>query len=150
VQITRNQKEEINVIIHTARPGAVLGQGGDNIKKLTLETQKATRDRKLKITLSVKEISKPDANAKLIAENIAIQLENRGSFRRAQKMVIRSALKSGAIGIKTQVSGRLNGADMARSEGYTKGIMSLHTLRQNVDYATATARTTYGAIGIKV
>jgi small subunit ribosomal protein S3 len=86
----------------------------------------------------------------LIAENIAIQLENRGSFRRAQKMVIRSALKSGAIGIKTQVSGRLNGADMARSEGYTKGIMSLHTLRQNVDYATATARTTYGAIGIKV
>jgi len=95
-------------------------------------------------------IEKPELNARLVAEEIAIKLENRGSFRAAQKFAIRSALRAGAKGIKTQVSGRLNGADMARAEGYTEGEMKLHTLRQNVDYAQATGRTTYGAIGVKV
>lgn len=95
-------------------------------------------------------IEQPALNARLLAEDIAIKLENRGSFRLAQKAAIREALKAGAVGIKTKVSGRLNGVDMARAEGYSEGEMKLHTLRQNVDYATATARTTYGAIGVKV
>lgn len=95
-------------------------------------------------------IDQPALNARLLAEDIAIKLENRSSFRLAQKAAIREALKAGAMGIKTRVSGRLNGVDMARSEGYSEGEMKLHTLRQNVDYATAIAQTTYGSIGVKV
>ena len=136
--------------IHTAKPGAVLGQEGDNVKKLVKDIQKFTRNRKLDLTIEVVAIEKPALSAKLLAEEIAIKLENRGSFRNAQKQAIRDAMKAGAVGIKTKVSGRLNGVDMARSEGYSEGEMKLHTLRQNVDYATATARTTYGAIGVKV
>ena len=136
--------------IHTAKPGAVLGQEGANVKKLVKDIQKFTRNRKLDLTIEVVAIEKPALSAKLLAEEIAIKLENRGSFRNAQKQAIRDAMKAGAVGIKTKVSGRLNGVDMARSEGYSEGEMKLHTLRQNVDYATATARTTYGAIGVKV
>lgn len=150
VEIRRNQNNKVTVFIHTAKPGVVLGQEGSNIKTLEKNIQKFVRNKNLNLNIEVITIDKPSLNAKLLAEDIAIKLENRGSFRNAQKQVIRDAMKAGALGIKTKVSGRLNGVDMARSEGYSKGEMKLHTLRQNVDYATATARTTYGAIGVKV
>ncbi len=150
LNIKRFQDGKAILYIHTAKPGAVLGQEGSNVKKLIKDIQKFTRNRKLDLTIEVVTIEKPALNAKLLAEEIAIKLENRGSFRNAQKQAIRDAMKEGAVGIKTKVSGRLNGVDMARSEGYSEGEMKLHTLRQNVDYATATARTTYGAIGVKV
>lgn len=150
VEIKRLQNGKVTVFIHTAKPGVVLGQEGNNIKTLTKNIQKFTKNKSLNLNIEVVVIENPALNAKLLAEDIAIKLENRGSFRNAQKQVIRDAMKAGASGIKTKVSGRLNGVDMARSEGYSEGEMKLHTLRQNVDYATATARTTYGAIGIKV
>ena len=150
VEIRRTQNNKVTVFIHTAKPGVVLGQEGSNVKALEKNIQKFVRNKKLDLNIEVITIEKPSLSAKLLAEDIAIKLENRGSFRNAQKRVIRDAMKAGALGIKTKVSGRLNGVDMARSEGYSKGEMKLHTLRQNVDYATATARTTYGAIGVKV
>lgn len=150
VEIKRTQNGKVTLYIHTAKPGVVLGQDGANVKSLVKQIQKYTRNKELDLTIEVVLIDKPALNAKLLAEDIAIKLENRGSFRNAQKQAIRNAMKSGAVGIKTKVSGRLNGVDMARSEGYSEGEMKLHTLRQNVDYATATARTTYGAIGVKV
>ena len=150
MNIKRFQDGKVILYIHTAKPGAVLGQEGANVKKLVKDIQKFTRNKKLDLTIEVVAIEKPALSAKLLAEEIAIKLENRGSFRNAQKQAIRDAMKAGAVGIKTKVSGRLNGVDMARSEGYSEGQMKLHTLRQNVDYATATARTTYGAIGVKV
>ena len=150
IEISRNQKNEVTVKIYSAKPGVILGEGGKKLIEFTKKVQKYTRNRKLNITIDVISINKPELNAKLVAENIAIKLENRGSFRSAQKQAIRFALKAGAKGIKTLVSGRLNGVDMARTEGYTEGEMKLHTLRQNIDYAKATARTTYGALGIKV
>ena len=150
MNIKRFQDGKVILYIHTAKPGAVLGQEGANVKKLVKDVQKFTRNKKLDLTIEVVAIEKPALSAKLLAEEIAIKLENRGSFRNAQKQAIRDAMKAGAVGIKTKVSGRLNGVDMARSEGYSEGEMKLHTLRQNVHYATATARTTYGAIGVKV
>ncbi len=150
VEILRNQAGNVNVKIHSAKPGIILGEAGKNLETFKNDIQKHTRNRKLDLTVDVIAIEKPELNARLIAEDIAIKLENRGSFRAAQKWAIRAAFKAGAKGIKTQVSGRLNGADMARAEGYTEGEMKLHTLRQDVDYAKATARTTYGAIGIKI
>ena len=150
MKIKRFQDGKVILYIHTAKPGAVLGQEGANVKKLVKDIKKFTRNKKLDLTIEVVAIEKPALSAKLLAEEIAIKLENRGSFRNAQKQAIRDAMKAGAVGIKTKVSGRLNGVDMARSEGYSEGEMKLHTLRQNVDYATATARTTYGAIGVKV
>ncbi|MGX9340797.1 30S ribosomal protein S3 [Mycoplasma sp. 128] len=150
VQIKRDNKEHISVLLHTAKPGVVLGTNGDNIKQLTADLKKALRNKNLNVNIEVVELKKPDLNAKLLAEQIAVKLENRGSFRLAQKQAIKAAMKAGAKGVKTAVSGRLNGVDMARKEGYNEGEMKLHTLRQDVDYATATARTTYGALGIKV
>lgn len=150
IEIKRLQNSKVTVYIYTAKPGVVLGQEGSNIKTLTKDIQKFTRNKNLSLNIEVVAIENPALNAKLLAEDIAIKLENRGSFRNAQKQAIRDAMKAGASGIKTKVSGRLNGVDMARSEGYSEGEMKLHTLRQNVDYATATARTTYGAIGVKV
>ena len=150
IEIKRNQKNEVMVNISSAKPGVILGEGGANLQKFTKDIQKHTRNRALNLSLNIVAIEKPEINAKLVAEDIAVKLENRGSFRSAQKQAIRFALKNGAKGIKTSVSGRLNGVDMARTEGYTEGEMKLHTLRQDVDYATATARTTYGALGIKV
>ncbi|MGY6171912.1 30S ribosomal protein S3 [Candidatus Mycoplasma pogonae] len=150
VEIQRDQNNRVTLTIHTAKPGVILGQGGENVKKMTLAIQKFTKNKKLDLKIDVREIAHPELNARLVAEQIAMRLENRGAFRQAQKFAIRNALKAGAKGIKTQVSGRLNGVDMARTEGYTEGEMKLHTLRQNVDYAQATARTTYGALGIKV
>lgn len=150
VEIKRNKENKVLVRVHSAKSGALLGQNGENIKLVTAKLQKTIRNRKLEITIDVQNIAKPELNARLAAEQIAVKLENRESFRIAQKFVIRNAMKAGAKGIKTSVSGRLNGVDMARTEGYSEGEMKLHTLRQKVDYATATARTTYGAIGVKV
>ncbi|QGZ97707.1 30S ribosomal protein S3 [Mycoplasma sp. NEAQ87857] len=150
VQVKRNRNNKVTVVLHTAKPAALLGQEGKNIQELTVKLQKYLKNRSLQLNLQVVELKNPDLNARLLAEMIATKLENRESFRSAQKIAIRSAMRNGAKGIKTAVSGRLNGVDMARTEGYSEGEMKLHTLRQNVDYATATARTTYGAIGVKV
>ncbi|WP_025755412.1 30S ribosomal protein S3 [Mycoplasmopsis cricetuli] len=150
INVKRNQKNKVNVLIYTAKPAVILGTEGKNIQELTLKLKKSLKDRNLDLNLQVVELKNPDLNARLLAEMIAQKLENRESFRSAQKIAIKNAMRSGAKGIKTAVSGRLNGVDMARTEGYSEGEMKLHTLRQNVDYATATARTTYGAIGVKV
>ncbi|SJZ46140.1 30S ribosomal protein S3 [Mycoplasmopsis verecunda] len=150
VEVKRNKDNKVTVILHTAKPAAVLGTEGKNIQELTLKLQKHLKNKSLNLNIQVVELKNPDLNAKLLAEMIATKLENRESFRSAQKIAIRNAMRAGAKGIKTAVSGRLNGVDMARTEGYSEGEMKLHTLRQNVDYATATARTTYGAIGVKV
>jgi len=150
ISINRDQANHIIVTLVTAKPAAVLGNGGENVKALTLALKKFIRNKKADITINVVELKRPDLNARLLAEGIAIKLENRGSFRLAQKYAIRAALKAGAKGIKTSVAGRLNGVDMARTEGYTEGEMKLHTLRQDVDYAVAIAKTTYGILGVKV
>lgn len=150
VEVKRNQHNKITVVLHTAKPAALLGTEGKNIQELTVTLQKFLKNRQANINLKVVELAQPELNAKLLAEMIATKLENRESFRSAQKIAIRNAMRAGAKGIKTAVSGRLNGVDMARTEGYSEGEMKLHTLRQDVDYATATARTTYGAIGVKV
>lgn len=150
VNVRRNQNNKVTVYLYTAKPAVVLGSEGKNIQELTLKLKKFLKNKNLDLNLQVIELKNPDLNARLLAEMIAQKLENRESFRSAQKIAIRSAMRNGAKGIKTAVSGRLNGVDMARTEGYSEGEMKLHTLRQDVDYATATARTTYGAIGVKV
>ena len=150
VEIQRSQSNDIVVTLYTAKPAAVLGTNGENIKTWNTLLKKFIRNKKANITINVLELKRPDLNARLLAEGIAIKLENHGNFRLAQKFAIRAALKAGARGIKTSVAGRLNGVDMARTEGYTEGEMKLHTLRQNVDYAVTTAKTTYGILGVKV
>lgn len=150
VEIKRLQNNKLTINLHTSKPAVVLGQEGKNITELTKKLTKTIKNKKLDLVIKVIELRNPDLSARLLAEMIATKLENRESFRTAQKIAIRSAMRSRAKGIKTSVSGRLNGVDMARTEGYSEGEMKLHTLRQNVDYATATARTTYGAIGVKV
>ncbi len=139
--------DKLKVIVHTAKPGVVIGKAGAEIEKLKAEVQKFT-DKKL--NLEIKEIKRPDNNAQLVAENIAQQLENRVSFRRAMKSTMSRTMKSGAKGIKTSVSGRLGGADMARTEFYSEGTIPLQTLRADIDYGFAEADTTYGKIGVKV
>lgn len=146
ILIERNA-EKTNVIINTAKPGVVIGHSGDEIEKLTKELTRLVKEN---IQISIMEVKNPDIDAALVAENIAHQIENRVSFRIAQKRAIRNAMKAGAKGIKTSVSGRLGGADMARSEGYTEGNTPLHTLRADIDYAHKEADTTYGKIGVKV
>lgn len=146
VLIERNPKMT-NVIINTAKPGVVIGHGGDEIEKLKKDLSKLVDEN---IQISIKEVKNPDLDAALVAENIARQIEGRVSFRIAQKRAIRNTMKAGAKGIKTSVSGRLGGADMARTEGYTDGIIPLHTLRADIDYAHKEANTTYGKIGVKV
>ena len=146
ILIERNA-EKTNVIINTAKPGVVIGHSGDEIEKLTKELSKLVKEN---VQISIMEVKNPDINAALVAENIAHQIENRVSFRIAQKRAIRNAIKAGAKGIKTSVSGRLGGADMARTEGYTEGNTPLHTLRADIDYAWVEAATTYGQIGVKV
>ena len=136
-----------DVIINSAKPGVVIGHGGEEIEKLKKELSKLVNE---DVQISIKEVKKPDVDAALVAENIAHQIENRVSFRIAQKRAIRNAMKAGAKGIKTAVSGRLGGADMARTEGYTEGNIPLHTLRADIDYAHKEADTTYGKIGVKV
>ena len=139
--------DRLKVIIHTAKPGVVIGKGGADIEKLKAEVQKFT-DKKL--VLDIKEIKRPDRDAQLVAENIALQLENRISFRRAMKSAMSRTMKTGAKGIKTAVSGRLGGADMARTEFYSEGTIPLQTLRADIDYGFAEANTTYGKVGVKV
>ena len=139
--------DRVKIIIYTAKPGVVIGKGGAEIEKVKKELQQFT-DKKL--VVDIKEIKRPDKDAQLVAENIALQLENRISFRRAMKSCMSRTMKSGALGIKTAVSGRLGGADMARTEGYSEGNVPLHTLRADIDYATAEADTTYGKLGVKV
>jgi len=146
ILIERNQKLT-NIIINTAKPGVVIGHNGDEIEKLKKELAKLVDEN---IQISIMEIKNPDLNASLVAESIAHQIENRVSFRIAQKRAIRNTMKAGAKGIKTAVSGRLGWADMARTEGYTEGNIPLQTLRANIDYAHKEADTTYGKIGVKV
>ena len=137
----------VNISIHTAKPGMVIGKGGSEVENLRKELNKFTGKR---VHINIVEIKKPDLDAKLVGEGIARQLENRVAFRRAQKQAIQRTMRSGAKGIKTQVSGRLNGADIARSEGYSEGTVPLHTLRADIDYAWEEADTTYGKLGVKV
>ena len=137
----------VNVSIHTARPGMVIGKGGSEVENLRNQLNKLTGK---KVHINIVEIKKPDLDAKLVGEGIARQLENRVAFRRAQKQAIQRTMRAGAKGIKTQVSGRLNGADIARSEGYSEGTVPLHTLRADIDYAWEEADTTYGKLGVKV
>lgn len=139
--------ERVKVTIYTAKPGIVIGKGGAEIEKIKAEAQKLT-DKKL--ILDIKEVKRPDKEAQLVAENIAQQLENRISFRRAMKSCMGRAMKAGAKGIKTCVSGLLGGADMARTEFYSEGTIPLQTLRADIDYGFAEADTTYGKVGVKV
>ena len=141
-------KGKINVSIFTARPGMVLGQEAKNIKELKVAVNKLVPNKD--VNLSVVEVKNPDLDANIVAQDMAKALEERASFRSVQKMAIRKVLKAGAVGCKTMVSGSLGGADIARSEGYKEGVVSLHTLRQDVDYACYEAATTYGRLGCKV
>ena len=145
IEIERSS-DRIKIFLHTAKPGVVIGKGGAEIEKLKKEIAKLTTK---KVLVDIKEVKKPDNDAQLVAENIATQLENRISFRRAMKQAMGRATKAGAKGIKTSVSGRLGGADMARTETYSEGTIPLQTLRANIDYGFAEADTTYGKIGVK-
>ncbi len=146
VLIERNSKKT-EVIINTAKPGVIIGRNGEEIEKTRKKLTKLVDEN---IQISIMEIKNPNLDANLVAENIAKQIENRVSFRIAQKRAIRNTLKAGAKGIKTSVSGRLGGADMARTEGYTEGTIPLHTLRADIDYAHKEADTSFGKIGVKV
>ena len=146
VDIERTTKQT-NVVIYTSKPGVMIGHGGEEIEKLKAELTKLSNE---KIQILIVDVKKADMDAQLVADSIASQITNRASFRMAQKRAIRNAMKAGAKGIKTKVSGRLGGAAIARSEGYTEGTIPLHTLRADVDYATAEADTTFGKIGVKV
>lgn len=137
----------VNVSIHTAKPGMVIGKGGSEVDKLRNSLNTITGKR---VHVNIIEIKRPELDAKLVAEDIAEQLENRVAFRRAQKQAIQNTMRAGAEGIKTLVSGRLNGADMARSEGFSEGTVPLHTIRADIDYAHAEADTTFGKLGVKV
>ena len=138
--------DRVKVNVYTAKPGVVIGKGGAGIEKVKAKLQKLTSK---KLIVDIKEIKKPDLDAQLVAENIAAQLENRISFRRAMKSCMGRTMKAGALGIKTACSGRLGGADMARTEFYSEGTIPLQTLRADIDYGFAEADTTYGKVGVK-
>ena len=138
--------DRVKITIHTAKPGVVIGKGGAEIEKVKGELAQFTNK---KLVVDIKEIKRPDKDAQLVAENIAQQLENRISFRRAMKSCMQRTMRAGALGIKTAVSGRLGGADMARTEFYSEGNIPLQTLRANIDYGFAEADTTYGKVGVK-
>ena len=146
VQIERNSKRT-EIIVHTSKPGVIIGRGGEQIEAMKKDLSKLVNE---DIQISIVDIKKPDMNAQIVADSIAAQIENRASFRMAQKRAIRNAMKSGAKGIKTLVSGRLGGADMARTEFYSEGTIPLQTLRADIDYGFAEANTTYGKVGVKV
>ena len=139
--------DRVKIIIHTAKPGVVIGKGGAEIEKLKAELQKLVSK---KLIVDIKEVKRPDRDAQLVAENIAAQLENRVSYRRALKSTMSRTMKSGALGIKAAVAGRLGGADIARSEFYSEGTIPLQTLRADIDYGFAEADTTYVMLGVKV
>lgn len=140
-------KDRVKITLHTAKPGVVIGREAESKKAVVEYLEKFT---KKEIVFNVVEVRRPERVASLIAQSIAEQLENRASFRRVQKIAMQRALKAGAKGVKTVVSGRLGGAEIARSEGYSEGQVPLHTLRADIDYATAEANTTYGILGVKV
>ena len=142
------KKNRCEITINTAKPGVIIGRGGEDIDKLRKALSKEVNE---EVYVNIQDVSKQaDLCAKLVADNIAMQIENRAPFRSAQKRAIRNTMKAGAKGIKTLVSGRLGGAEMARSEGYTEGTVPLHTIRADIDYAESEANTTYGKIGVKV
>jgi small subunit ribosomal protein S3 len=136
----------VNISIHTAKPGMVIGKGGSEVENLRKELNDLTGKR---VHINIVEIKKPDLDAKLVGENIARQLEGRVAFRRAMRGTMQRTMRSGAKGVKTQVAGRLNGADMSRVESYAEGTVPLHTLRADIDYAWVEAHTTYGSLGVK-
>ena len=146
ILIERNPKR-CEVFIYAAKPGLIIGQSGVEIENVKKEIAKLVGEN---VQISVVEVKNPDLVAQLVADSIAHSIENRVSFRVAQKKAIRNVMKAGAKGVKTLVSGRLGGADIARGEGYAEGTTPLHTLRANIDYATSEADTTYGKIGVKV
>ena len=140
--------DRVKVIVYTAKPGVVIGKGGAEIEKIKTEVQKLTQN---KLVIDIKEVKRPDDDAQLVAENVAQQLENRVSFRRAMKSCMSRTMKSNFVqGIKVSCSGRLGGADMARTESYNEGTIPLQTLRADIDYGFAEADTTYGKVGVKV
>ena len=145
IEIERSNAR-IKINLHCSRPGVVIGKGGQEIEKLRLELEKKLGKY---VSLNIIEIRSPDLNAQLVAENIAAQLENRVSFRRAMKSAMQRTMRAGCKGIKTAVSGRLGGADMARTEFYSEGTIPLQTLRADIDYGFAEADTTYGKLGVK-
>jgi len=146
VEIDR-KPQKIVVTVHTARPGVVIGKQGAEVDKLRDELAHLTKS---EVSINVEEIKRPELEAQLVADSIAHQLQQRISFRRAMKRSVQSAMRAGAEGIRVKVGGRLGGAEIARVEGYHEGRVPLHTLRADIDYATSTAKTTYGTIGVKV
>ena len=147
IEIERAANDKVRVVIFTAKPGFVIGKGGAEIEKVRKEIQKLTSKN---VNIDIKEIKRPDRDAQLVAENIALSLENRVSFRRAMKQAMQRTMKSGVLGIKASVGGRLGGADIARREFYSEGTIPLQTLRADIDYGFAEADTTYGKLGVKV
>ena len=146
VEIERKPQKVI-LTIHTARPGVVIGKGGSEVDKLRDELGRLTTS---EVAINVEEVKRPEIDAQLVADSIAHQLVQRVSFRRAMKRSVQNAMRAGAEGIKVQLAGRLNGAEIARTEGYKEGRIPRHTLRADIDYAQSTARTTFGTIGVKV
>ena len=142
--------KKCNITIHTARPGIVIGKKGEDIEKLRAEVASMTDMHVGDVRININEVRKPELDAQLVAEGIAQQLERRVMFRRAMKRAVTNTMRVGAEGIKVKVGGRLNGAEIARSEWYREGRVPLHTLRADIDYGTAEAHTTYGVIGVKV
>ncbi|SDL17964.1 30S ribosomal protein S3 [Natronincola ferrireducens] len=147
VEIERAANNRVKINVYTAKPGMVIGKGGQGVEDLKKELEKLT---KKNVAVNVIEVKTPETDAQLVAENIAFSLERRVSFRRAMKQAMQRAMRSGAKGIKVLTSGRLGGAEMARSEGYNQGNVPLHTLRADIDYGFAEAMTTYGKLGVKV
>ncbi len=146
IEIVRHP-QKVTIVIHTAKPGVLIGQKGANIERIGLELQKYASK---KINIKIKEVKKVETNSQIVAQNICRQLEGRGSFRRTMKMAVSAAMKGGAQGCKVRMSGRLGGADMSRTEEYKEGRVPLHTLRADIDYGFYEALTTYGKIGVKV
>ena len=145
--LIERKKNRCDITINTAKPGVIIGRGGEDIEKLRKSIQKLVNE---EVYINIVEVKNPNLNAQIVADQIAKQIENRANFRTVQKQAIKNVMKAGAVGVKTAVSGRLGGAEMARTEGYTEGTVPLHTIRADIDYATATAPTTYGKIGVKV
>jgi small subunit ribosomal protein S3 len=149
IQIDR-AASKVNITIHTARPGIVIGKKGEDIEKLRAQVAKMMKMQVPNVRINISEIRKPELDAQLVAEGIAQQLERRVMFRRAMKRAVTNTMRIGALGIKVRVSGRLNGAEIARTEWYREGRIPLHTFRADIDYGLAEAKTTYGIIGVKV
>ena len=142
--------KRVNITIQTVRPGIVIGKKGEDIEKLRAETAKMLKLPPQDVRLNIAEIRKPELDAQLVADGIAQQIEKRVMFRRAMKRAVMSTMRSGALGVKVRVSGRLNGSEIARTEWYREGRIPLHTFRADIDYGLSEARTTYGVIGVKV